>query len=352
MPCVGTGPSYVGDVDFGPDAAWGDQVYNKERLRWFDRWLKEVPNGLEEDPPIRIFVMGGGDGRRNSEGRLNHGGMWRAEKEWPLARTKSTTYYFHASGELSLEIPRENDSPARFLHDPDDPVPTIAANVTGFYEQVALGEGMADQYTPPRARMRSIIMDGAAHQKEEPGIVGAKPPYMSLAARPDVLVFQTSPLDEDIEVTGAMAVNLWISSSAIDTDFTAKLIDVYPPNEDYPAGYHLNLVDSIIRTRYREGWEEATLMEPGESLSGPNCLCRRLVISSRQGTGFGSIYRAATSHDSISTQTPVNRWDDIRIQSWRKIQSILIATALHILSCLSFPAEQKLKSALAPYNAY
>ena len=112
--------------------------------------------------------------------------------------------------------------------------------------------------------MHSIIMDGAAHQKEEPGIVGAKPPYLPLAARPDVLVFQTPPLAEDIEVTGAMTVNLWISSSAIDTDFTAKLIDVYSSNEDYPAGYHMNLVDSIIRTRYREGWEEAKLMEPGE----------------------------------------------------------------------------------------
>ena len=84
----GAGASYVGDVDFGPDAAWGDDVYNTERLRWFDRWLKNVPNGLEDDPPVRIFVMGGGDGRRNREGRLNHGGVWRSEKEWPLARTE------------------------------------------------------------------------------------------------------------------------------------------------------------------------------------------------------------------------------------------------------------------------
>ena len=64
----GAGTSYVGDVDFGPDATWGDRTYNKERLRWFDRWLKDVPNGLEAEPPVRIFVMGGGDGKRNSEG--------------------------------------------------------------------------------------------------------------------------------------------------------------------------------------------------------------------------------------------------------------------------------------------
>ena len=191
--------------------------------------MKDVPNGLEAEPPVRIFVMGGGDGRCNSEGRLNHGGVWRGENEWPLTRTKYTTYYFHAGGDLNLKIPEENGSPARFIHDPDNPVPTIAANVTGFYEQVALGDGMVPQYTPPRARMRSIVMDGAAHQKEEPGIVGAKPPYLPLAARPDVLVFQTPPLAEDIEVTGPMVVKLWISSSAVDTDFTAKLIDVYPP---------------------------------------------------------------------------------------------------------------------------
>ena len=122
----GGGASYVGDVDFGPDAAWGDEVYNQERLRWFDRWLKDVPNRVEEDPPVRIFVMGGGDGRRNSEGRLNHGGVWRSEQAWPLARTKYTTYYFHTDGGLGTDMPGETDPPARFIHDPDNPVPTIA----------------------------------------------------------------------------------------------------------------------------------------------------------------------------------------------------------------------------------
>ena len=98
----------------------------------------------------------------------------------------------------------------------------------------------------------------------EPGLIGAKPPYLPLATRPDVLVFQTPPLEEDVEVTGPIVAKLCISSSAVDTDFTAKLVDVYPPNEDYPAGYHLNLVDSIIRARYRDGWEKAELMKPGQ----------------------------------------------------------------------------------------
>lgn len=261
------GASYVGDVDFGPAALWGDRVYNEERLRWFNCWLKGVSNDVEEDPPVRIFVMGGGDGRRTLDGRLNHGGTWRFEYEWPLARTEYIDYYLHAGGLLNPDPPDESGPPVSFLHDPANPVPTIAANVTGFYELVPLGEGMASRYTPPRARMRSIILDGAAHQQEAPGIVGAKPPYLPLAARPDVLVFQTSPLEEDVEVTGPIVAKLWISSSAVDTDFTAKLIDVYPPNEDYPAGYHMNIVDSIIRTRYRGGWEKEELMEPGRVYS-------------------------------------------------------------------------------------
>ena len=265
------GPTYAGDVDFGADAGYGDDVYNELRLRWFDRWLKDVPNGVEEDAPVRIFMMGGGDGRRNKEGRLNHGGRWRDEKEWPLARTRHVQYYLRSGGGLSIEPPGEDDPPASYTHDPENPVPTIAANVTGFNEAVKMPEGLNTSspqgfaYILPRTRMRSIIKTGAAHQKEEPGIVGAKPPYMLLADRPDVLVFQTEPLDKDVEVTGAIDVKLWISSSAVDTDFTAKLVDVYPPNEDYPTGYHMNLVDSIIRARYRNGFERGELMEPGEA---------------------------------------------------------------------------------------
>ena len=78
-----------------------------------------------------------------------------------------------------------------------------------------------------------------------------------------MLVFQTDVLTEDIEVTGAVEVRLWVSSSTVDTDFTAKLVDVYPAGPDYPGGYHLNLADSIIRARYRNGFERGELMEPG-----------------------------------------------------------------------------------------
>ena len=78
------------------------------------------------------------------------------------------------------------------------------------------------------------------------------------------MVFQTPPLAEDVEVTGPLNVKLWVSSSAVDTDFTAKLMDLYPPNQDYPDGYAMNLSDSILRVRYRDTFEKATLMQPGE----------------------------------------------------------------------------------------
>ena len=165
---------------------------------------------------------------------------------------------------MSREEPGEDDSPAGFAFDPGHPVPTVAGAVTGFYELLPLAEEMDTRYVRPRARMRSIVVNGGVHQKEEPGIVGARPPYPLLSERPDVLVFQTPPLEEDVEVTGPVIVRLWVSSSAVDTDFTARLLDIHPPNEDYPNGYHMNLMDSIIRARYREGWEKAVFMKPDQ----------------------------------------------------------------------------------------
>jgi putative CocE/NonD family hydrolase len=104
---------------------------------------------------------------------------------------------------------------------------------------------------------------GGTDQKESAEFFTAREPYQRLSERADVLVYQTEPLDEPVEVTGRVAVELSISSSALDTDFTAKLVDVYPPNEDYPEGYDLILNDTIIRTRFREGFDREVLMEPG-----------------------------------------------------------------------------------------
>ncbi|MAG37681.1 MAG: antibiotic hydrolase [Dehalococcoidia bacterium] len=253
------GATFAGDVDFGPEAKFGNARYNELRLRWFDRWLKDQSNGVDVEAPVRLFVMGGGDGRRNSEGRLNHGGHWREEREWPLSRARLSTYYLRSGGALSAEPPGKSDPSASYTHDPENPIPTVGGNVTALAELVKLPAGVS---VIPRARMRSIVQDGGAHQQPEPGMVGAQPPYLPLAMRPDVLVFQTEALAEAVEVTGAIEVKLWIASSAVDTDFTAKLIDVYPPNPDYPTGYHLGLADSIIRARYRNGFERPELMEP------------------------------------------------------------------------------------------
>ena len=260
----GAGSTSVGQVDFGPEARWGNEVLNRERLRWFDRWLKHIDTGVESDPPVRLFVMGGGDGRKNAAGNMNHGGRWRNETAWPLARAVQMPYYLQPGGGLSTEPPPEDGEASSWVHDPDHPVPSVGANVTGMYEWIKLPQGMDRAYVPGRARMRSIITDGPLHQKEEPGIVGARPPYPLLAARPDVVVFQTDSLAADIEVTGALEVRLWVSSSAVDTDFTAKLIDVHPCNEDYPDGFHMPLADSILRARFREGFDAESFMEPGQ----------------------------------------------------------------------------------------
>ncbi len=243
----GLGSTSVGDVDFGPEAKWGDAVYNRERLRWFDRWLKDVDTGVEADPPVRIFVMGGGTGRRTAEGKLDHGGRWRAEREWPLARTRLTTFYTHSDGALRLRPSAlaEGEGMRTFRFDPRNPVPTLGGAVTGFYELVPVPEGFNPLYVTPRARMRSLVLDGPTDQS-------------SLNGRPDVLVFQTEPLAEPVEVTGPTAVRLWVSSSAVDTDFTAKLIDLYPD------GYAMLLVDSIRRMRFRNGYEREELMAPGQ----------------------------------------------------------------------------------------
>ncbi len=105
---------------------------------------------------------------------------------------------------------------------------------------------------------------GGFDQREAPQFYGCRPPYLPLGARPDVLVFETAPLVEPLEVTGPIEVRLWVTTSAVDTDFTAKLVDVYPPSPWYPLGYALNLTDSIQRLRYRNGRERGELMRPGE----------------------------------------------------------------------------------------
>jgi hypothetical protein len=226
-------------VDFGPEAAINAPAF---RLRWYDRWLKNIPNGAESDPPVRIFVMGGGSEARVGEGRHLHGGHWRDEREWPLARTRFTPYYIHAVGTLSTDKPAEAAASIRYDFDPRNPVPTVGGNISS-----AMG----------------IMLQGAWDQKCGEHVWNCKD-QLPLSGRRDVLVFETPPLKEDTEVTGPIDVKLWASSSALDTDFTAKLIDVHPPSPDFPAGIDMNLEDGIIRARFRNSLERAELMQPGE----------------------------------------------------------------------------------------
>jgi len=238
--------SWAGEVDFGKHAPLDGNLaadFWQLRLRWFDRWLKGEQNGVEHEPTVRIFVMGGGSGRRNAEGRMAHGGQWRAETDWPLPGTRLTPYYLREAGKLAPEPPPAGTAPLGYDFDPHHPVPSIGGTITS-------GE--------------PVMRGGAWDQTEGPTIFGAQAPYLPLAARPDVLVFETEPLSEDTEVTGAISATLWIASDCLDTDFTIKLIDVYPPNEDYPQGFAMNLTDGILRCRYRDSWEMPGNLTPGQ----------------------------------------------------------------------------------------
>lgn len=257
--------TYSGDVDFGPEAAIH---YNELRLKWFDRTLKGLDTGIYEEPPVRIFIMGGGNGKKNEDGRLNHGGKWRDEYEWPLSRTQYTNYYLHGDGQLGTELPREEDSSTSYIYDPSDPVPTIGGNLSSLTYIQPKPEGyealdLMTNHEAKRFLSKPLAKIGAHDQVEAPDVYGAKPPYLPLSSRHDVIVFQTPPLKRDIEVTGPIEVVLWGSSTAVDTDFTVKLIDMYPSSDDYPRGYAMNITDSIIRARYRDSFEKGEPMEPG-----------------------------------------------------------------------------------------
>lgn len=241
----GRSTSYSGDVEFGPAAtidADGGADFFTQRLKWFDHHLKGLPATTPE-PAVRLFVMGGGDGGKSSEGRLNHGGAWRTEAAWPILDQQPTRFHLGSDGSLARPAPGGHAPPMSYDFDPADPVPTIGGAVTS-------GE--------------PLMRGGGFDQRETADLFGSHEPLLPLEARSDVLVFQTEPLAEDLEVTGVIEAELWISSDAVDTDFTIKLIDLYPPSDAYPSGYALNLTDGILRCRYRDSWEDPTLMTPGE----------------------------------------------------------------------------------------
>jgi hypothetical protein len=249
--------TFAGDVDFGNGSTLDGNIsadYLQFRLTWFDQWLSDTAlPGSPADAPVTYFQMGGGSGHRNAAGRLEHGGRWRRSKTWPPPETNSHTLYLHADGRLRETPAHEKASFVQFRYDPGDPVPTIGGAVTsgdpvmkgGAFDQVQLPETFA---------------------------CGKIEKAQALAARPDVIVFETEPLADDLVLTGTPVAEFWISSNQPDTDFTVKLIDLYPSNDDYPHGFAMNITDGIFRVRYRNGWDKEVFLSSGE-------ICRITVES-------------------------------------------------------------------------
>jgi putative CocE/NonD family hydrolase len=209
----------IGEYDPGVRSWYGTIDFDGIHLRVYDRYLRDMDNGLDEEPPVRIFTMG--------ENR------WHLENEWPLARTAFTEFYFHSDGSantlngdgvLSREEPSAGSRPDHYIYDPLNPVPNLGGGLC--CNEAKTNGGQYDQ--------------------------------RSVEARPDVLCYTSAPLEAPVEVTGPVTVTLYASSSAVDTDFTAKLVDVCP------CGCVVNLTDGIIRARYRNGTGQQELMTPGE----------------------------------------------------------------------------------------
>ena len=130
-----------------------------------------------------------------------------------------------------------------YTFDPESPVQTIGGSFSS---------------TSP------VFEPGAYDQREAVGVFGAVKPYLPLKSRDDILVFQTEPLEADTEVIGPIVAKLHVASTVSDTDFTVKLVDVYPPSADFPTGFEMNVTDGILRTRYRNSSERQELMQPGD----------------------------------------------------------------------------------------
>ncbi len=231
--------TYAGDADFGPISAITD-FQTQYQVLWFDYLLKNKKDALLPTKPIKLFVMGTGDGTKNSDGRLNHGGYWLETENWPLENTTIKKYYIHPNGDLNEIEYANNEKSTTFTFDPHHPVPTLGGNVS------------------------ARVKDGGFNQRERSDFIGSQPPYLPLKSRADILVFQTEPLEKDVQIVGPIEVKLYCSSTATDTDFTFKLVDVYPPSIDFPGGFEMNLTDGIVRMSYRNGRTERDLINPNE----------------------------------------------------------------------------------------
>ncbi|MEI7924798.1 MAG: CocE/NonD family hydrolase, partial [Chloroflexota bacterium] len=194
--------TFAGDVDFGAAATIDNNIaphWRAFRLRWFDHFVKGTANGVDAEPAVRLFLMGGGSGRRNADGRMEHGGQWITGEDWPLPAAQFTPYYLHADGALAPLLPAQNAPPLAYDFDPADPVPTMGGPLTSG---------------------APVFVGGAFDQREDERFFGVRRPGMPLAARHDVLVFETPPLEQDVAVIGPVVVRLFVASYCVETDFT------------------------------------------------------------------------------------------------------------------------------------
>ncbi|MQG18596.1 MAG: CocE/NonD family hydrolase [SAR202 cluster bacterium] len=242
--------SFSGEVDFGNDSVIN---YNDTRLSWFDCYLKEMETEFSNCKPVKIFTMGGGNSDRlilgsprlqtDYPGMLSHGGYWKESSSWPLPETKFTKYFIHYNGTLSTKLPNNNEQGfTQYDFDPNNPVPTIGGGISA-----------AD----------AIMVAGAFDQRGRPNFHGCEN-QLPLNTRHDILSFETKTLIEPIEITGPIKMHLFAASSAIDTDFTCKLLDIYPSDSEYPEGLAINITDSIIRARYRNHLGKSEFLNPEE----------------------------------------------------------------------------------------
>ena len=209
--------------------------------------------------------MGSGDGHKTKEGRIFHGGYWREEQEWPIQGSKFTKYYMDSDNKLSTNNSTGSKESITFTYDPSNPVPTIGANISSLAGLRPVDTKLRSPHeVPPAARRYNIVEPGGFNQKQEKKFYGTKEPYSNLSERLDVLTFQSELLLEDTEITGPIESTLFVSSDCVDTDFTVKLIDVYPSTKDFPDGFSLNLTDGIIRMRYRNSFSEEEFIKENE----------------------------------------------------------------------------------------
>lgn len=258
----------AGEVDMGANATI-TAGFGKHRMHlmldFFRKWLGGET--LEHDAfaahPVSYYVLGGGGAARNDAGLLVHGGEWRHVDAWP----SFTQRPFRLGEGGRLDLPRAVAAPteafSEFRYDPADPTPAIASAVSSHHELLPWPERGIARPTPDVLK-HSLIIQGAANQVTRANMDHPAPHNVPLSARGDVLAFVSDPLTEAIEVTGQVDARLFLSSDAPDTDLHVMLLDLYPESEEWPDGYHLNLVDGLQRVRYRNSDTEPEFLEPGE----------------------------------------------------------------------------------------